>query len=170
MTKTIDPETADRAADAAHQAVGDAERAIVGGRRIGVDKLTALVTRARHADLEAAAVRDQAARDREQARREALSGVGGQADALAEVGAEGVAEALAELAATAQRARQAAAAWDTQLAEVGDAATALGCTDLAPGGPREADERIAVTRNGTVHNGEAVLQPIGNRIGTCQTE
>ena len=58
MTKTLpQEETADRAAAAARQAVDEAERAITGGRRISLDKLTALVTRARHADLTATSIR-----------------------------------------------------------------------------------------------------------------
>jgi len=164
MTKTIDAEAADRAAAAARDAVDQAEQAITSGRRLGVDKLTALVTRARHADLTAKASRAQAEQDREQARREALTGVAAEIDALAEAGVEGLGDALADVAAAAERARQAARAWDARLTEVTGAASALSCRAPAPGGPREADERVAIRDDGTIYHGETVLKRLGSRI------
>ena len=164
MTKTLDPQTADREAAAARSAVDEAEQAIAGGKKFGVDKLTALVTRARHADLTAKASRAQAEQEREQARREALTGVAAEIDALAEAGVEGLREALADVAAAAERARQAARAWDEQLTEVTGAASALSCRAPAPGGPREADELVAIRDDGTIYHGETVLKRLGSRI------
>ena len=164
MTKTLSPQAAGRAASAAHQAVADTERAIAGGERVGVDELTAIVTRAHHADLTAAATRDQAEKDREQGRQEALAALGTEIDTLAGAGAEGLADALAGIAGAVGRARRAAGAWDAHLAEVARAARALGCREPAEGGPREADQRVAVTRDGTVSHGENVLKPVAGRI------
>lgn len=162
MTASLKQADADAAA--ARAAVDQAEDAIASGKRFGVDKLTALVTRSRHADLTAEAARAKAEQEREQARREALTGVAAEIDALAEAGVEGLREALADVAAAAERARQAARAWDAQLTEVDGAASALSCRAPAPGGPREADERVAIRDDGTVYHGETVLKRLGSRI------
>jgi len=166
-TTTMDPETADRAAAAARQAVVEAERAITGGRRVSLDKLTALVTRARHADLEATATHAQAEQAREQARQEALAALGTEIDAMAAADAEGLAEALAGIADAMSRAQRAARAWDEHLAEVARAARDLNCSGPAPGGPREADQRVAVNRDGTVLHGETTLKPVASRMETA---
>ena len=126
MTTTVAPGDADRAAAQARQAVDDAERAIAGGKRVGLDRLTELTVRRRHADLTAQASRAQAERDREQARQEALADLGDEIDRLATDGAEGLNEALADIADAAARARRAARNWDDQLAEVARAARELG--------------------------------------------
>jgi hypothetical protein len=166
-TKTADPDAADRTATAARQAADEAERAIAGGKQVSLDKLTELVTRARHADLTAAASREEAERNREHACQEALTGLGAEIDTLAAVGAEGLAEALADIADAMSRAQRAAEAWDTHLAEVASAARDLNCSAPAPGGPREADQRVAVTRDRTIYHGETALKPIGSRLETA---
>jgi hypothetical protein len=171
MTKTLTPEeaAAREAAAAARQAVDAAERAITGGKRVSLDKLTTLVTRARHADLTATATHAQAEQDREQARQEALVVLGAEIDAMAAAGAEDLEQALADVADAVGRARRAAEGWDKHLAEVARAARDLDCSAPAPGGPREADQRVAVTRDGTVYHAENALKPVvGQMVAALQ--
>jgi hypothetical protein len=83
---------------------------------------------------------------------------------MAAAGAEGLAEALADIADAMVRAQRAARAWDAHLAEVARAARDLNCSALAPGGPREADQRVAVTRDGTVYHAENALKPVSGQM------
>ena len=164
MTKSVTPEAAATEATAAHQAVNDAEQAIASGKRVGIDRLTELAVKARHAKLTADATRDQADRDRERARQEALAELGSDIDALAAVGVEGLTQALADIADAAGHARRAAGAWDQHLAAVARTARELGCSAPATGGPRETDQRVAVRDDGSVYHAEISLKRVTSRL------
>lgn len=152
--------TADAQARQASAAVQDAEQGISSGRRpTSAKRLLELVTNARHADLKAQAARDQADQDRRDARKRSLEALAGEIDKTAAEKGSAIAAALKDLCEAAGRVRAAAAAHDLQVAELAKTAAALGCREPAPGGPRTADQHVAVKRDGTVVHGETWLTP-----------
>jgi hypothetical protein len=159
-----DVATAEREAEEARAAVADAEQAIKTGRRkVTASKLVEILGRRQHAELTAVEARDRAERDREDARRQALKALGAEIDAAAAGAGADIAEALADVADAAARVRSLASAHDTRLADLADAARALGARGVAPGGPREADERVALSGGGVVHATTAVI-PFGESL------
>jgi hypothetical protein len=160
-----DVATADREAAEAHADVQAAEAGIAAGRRkISPGKLVDLVTKARHADLTAQAAHRAAEQGRVQARATALTELGKQVDAAAAGAGTDIAEALGEAAAACARVRTLAAEHDARVAELADAALALGARGPVPGGVRRGDQGIAVTGTGGVRHDETVLVPVAPQL------
>lgn len=140
--------------------VDDAEHGISSGKQpASAKRLLELVTRSRHADLAAQAAKAQAEQDRQAARAKSLDALGTEIDKVAAEGGSPIAAALRDVADAASRVRAAAAAHDLEVAELAETATALGCRQPAPGGPRDADGQIAVFLDGKVQHGETLLSP-----------
>jgi hypothetical protein len=159
-----DVATAEREAEEARAAVADAEQGIKTGRRkVSPSRLVEIVTRARHSELAAQEARGRAEREREGARRQALKALGAEIASAAAGAGVGIPEALADVADAAARVRGLASAHDTRVADLVDAAQALGARGVAPGGPREADERVALSGGGVVHATTAVI-PLGKSL------
>jgi hypothetical protein len=162
---TTDVALAEREAEQARHAAETAETDLASGKRsVGFDALHRLRDKMRHADAAAAGARAKAERDREAARLGALEELGKRIDAAAASAGKEIAAALADTAEAVRRVREAVTAHDEEVAEFATAATDLGATRPAPGGPRPADAGVAVAHDGRVWHGRTLLRPISARL------
>ena len=162
---TTDPvATADREAREAQADVDSTESELASGqKKVPFARLHRIRDRARHAELTAQAARAKAEQERREAHAAALADLAAEIDAAAAQGATGLPEAIQGVAAACARVRELAAAHDAGVAALRAAAIDLGCRPPAPGGPREVDARIAVTKDGVQHD-RAVLYTVSDHV------
>jgi hypothetical protein len=163
---TTDPALAEHEAQEAQAEVDRTESELASGqRKVPFARLHRIRDKARHAELTAQAARANAEQQHREARAAALAELAGEIDAAAAQGGAELPEALQDVAAACARVRQLAVAHDAGVAALRAAAIDLGCRPPAPGGPREIDARIAVTKDGVQHD-RAVLYTVSDHVRT----
>jgi hypothetical protein len=158
---TTDVQDAQADAEAAKNAVDDAEANLVSGKRsVTADALHKLTDRWRHADLTAQRARLAAEEERRDARLKGLEVIGAEVDKLAQPEhTEQLAEAVRDIAVACARFNAVAGAHDADLADLIAAATDLRAEPAAPGGPRGTSSFIAV-KGGTITHRRVVITPL----------